>query len=174
MVFNRQALYICGIFFVICLLQLGRIAAGDVTDDSTIMAIMSKVGPILGIIGLVGSLVTFPLLFIAAGIEKIASIGFNTSFEILYLLLGVLIVSSKIYKGLFNEQGNIALTSYFITFSLLQFFFDYMEKIRENKIAAGLSRLDALDALGSMIFLSFALVSSLAIGSVAVYLLKKK
>ena len=174
MVFNRQSLFICAVFIVLCLLQLGRMMAGDTIDDSAMELALTKVAQVVGIIGLFGTILTLPLMFVAAFLEKIFSVDFNTSFKILYLLLGILVVSSKMFKNIINEQGNVSLVVYLTAFSLFQFVFDYIEKIRENKIAAGLARLDALDALGTMIFLSFSLVSSLAISFIVMYLIKKK
>ncbi len=173
MVFNRQALCICAVFIAICLLQLGRIAASDSLESDTLFELfMSKVGPVIGIIGLVGTVLTFPIMLIASVLDNI--MNSDGAIALLYMLLGIAVILSKVFRSIFPNTNNITLGLYLTVFSISQFIFDYASKIRDNKIAAGQLRPDALDLLGTMIFFSFIAVISFAISLIVTMLTRRE
>ncbi len=173
MIFSRQALYICVVFITICLLQIGRIAAGDSLESDTLFeSLMSKVGPVIGIIGLVGTILTFPIMLITSVLDNIMSS--DGAVALLYMLLGVAIISSKVFRLIFPNTNNMTLGLYLTVFSISQFTFDYASKIRDNKIAAGQLRPDALDLLATMIFFSFIVVMSFAISIIVTMLTRRE
>ena len=165
MVYGKQTLSICAVFSLLSLLQLGRIVAGNMLESGGFVeSVMHFIGPMVGFVGFFTCLLTFPLMFVLGPLNDL--FGTSLVFALVYMLVGIIVITSKLFKGLAKGSNNRTLLVYLTSFSIFQFIFDYSWKINDNRIAAGQIRPDAFDGMWMMMYFSFSVLVSI-IASIA-------